>query len=61
MTPINFKLINLLNSFSNSELKEYKKFISSPLHSSGRNYLPLLEHLIKHKSTGLDNIYARDI
>ena len=61
MTPINFKLINLLNSFSNSELKEFKKFISSPLNSSGRNYLPLLEHLIEHKTTGLDNIYARDI
>lgn len=61
MTPINFKLINLLNSFSNSELKEFKKFISSPLNSSGRNYLPLLDHLIKHKTTGLDNIYARDV
>jgi len=61
MTPINFKLINLLNSFSNSELKEFKKFISSPLYSRGRNYLPLLEHLIKHKTKGLDNMFARDI
>lgn len=61
MTPINSKLINLLNSFSPNEIKELKKFISSGLYTSGRNYLPLLNHLIKYKSKGLDNIYAKDI
>lgn len=61
MTPINFKLINLLNSFSQNEIKEFKKFISSPVYSGGRNYIPVLEHLLKNKTKGFENIYARDI
>ncbi len=50
MTPINFKLINLLNSFTPNEIKEFKKFISSGLYTSGRNYLPLLNFILKNKS-----------
>jgi hypothetical protein len=61
MTPINFKLINLLNSFSHNEIKEFKKFISSPVYSGGRNYIPILEHLLKNKTKGFENIFARDI
>ncbi len=61
MTPINLKLTNLLNSLTGNELKEFKKFISSGLYTTGRNYLPLLNHLIKFKSSGFDNVQARDI
>ncbi|HMS33797.1 MAG TPA: hypothetical protein PKC91_06900 [Ignavibacteria bacterium] len=61
MTPINFKLINLLNSLSHNEIKEFKKFISSPVYFGGRNYIPVLEHLLKNKTKGFENIYARDI
>ncbi|HMQ69433.1 MAG TPA: hypothetical protein PKA90_10655 [Ignavibacteria bacterium] len=50
MTPINLKLINLLNSFTPNEIKEFKKFISSGLYTSGRNYLPLLNFILKNKS-----------
>lgn len=50
MTPINYKLLNLLNSFTANEIKEFKKFISSGLYTSGRNYLPLLNYLLKCKS-----------
>ncbi|MEZ4691799.1 MAG: hypothetical protein R3A12_17225 [Ignavibacteria bacterium] len=55
MTPINFKLVNLLNSFTPNEIKEFKKFISSGLYTSGRNYLPLLNYILKHKSKNQDN------
>ena len=61
MTPINFKLINLLNSFSNNEIKEFKKFISSPVYSGGRNYAPVLDHLLRNKTKGVEKIFARDI
>lgn len=61
MTPINFKLINLLNSLSQNEIKEFKKFISSPVYFGGRNYIPVLEHLLKNRTKGFENIYARDI
>ena len=50
MTPINYKLLNLLNSFTANEIKEFKKFISSGLYTSGRNYLPLINYLLKCKS-----------
>jgi hypothetical protein len=39
---INSKLINILRTFSKSELKEFEKFIGSPYYNKGRNYLPLL-------------------
>lgn len=39
---INTKLINILRTFSKSELNEFEKFIGSPYYNKGRNYLPLL-------------------
>lgn len=56
MTPINYKLINLINSFTPNEIKEFKKFISSGLYTSGRNYLPLLKFILKFKSKNPGNI-----
>ncbi len=64
MTPINYKLINLLNSLSYKEVKEFKKFVSSPFYTKGRNYLPLLNLLIEHHSmeNGENvNLYIHDI
>lgn len=61
MAPINFKLINLLNSFSSNEIKEFKKFISSGLYTSGRNYLPLLNFILKYKSKNPYKIQSEEI
>ncbi|MBK6506439.1 MAG: hypothetical protein IPG02_12425 [Ignavibacteria bacterium] len=44
------KLFQLLENFSPEELKDFRKFISSPVYSSGRNYLPLLDELLKARS-----------
>lgn len=44
---INTKLINILRTFSKSELQEFEKFIGSPYYNKGRNYLPLLVQISK--------------
>ncbi len=44
----NTKLITLLKTFSNEEMKSFGKFIDSPYHNSGRNFKPLYSILKKH-------------
>jgi hypothetical protein len=41
------KLIQILRTFSNEELKQFEKFISSPYHNSGKNCTPLFKLLRK--------------
>jgi hypothetical protein len=41
------KLVNILKTFSKSELKEFEKFVSSPFFNKGRNFLPFLQQLTK--------------
>lgn len=48
MALINYKLKLLLNSFSKEEIDQFRKFISSPYYSKGRNYLPFLDKVIEH-------------
>ena len=43
----NSRLINILRTFSKSELKEFEKFVSSPFFNRGRNYIPILNQLKK--------------
>lgn len=50
MNLINYKLILLINSFSNEEIELFRKFISSPFFTKGRNYIPFLEQVLKLKS-----------
>lgn len=47
---INTKLLSLINSFSQKEIEEFAKFISSPFFTKGRNYLPYFEYILKFKS-----------
>lgn len=42
------KLISILKSFSLQELKDFKKFIESPYHNQGRNFIPFYKFLRKH-------------
>ncbi len=44
---INSKLINVLRTFSKSEMKEFEKFAASPYFNKGRNYLPFLKQITK--------------
>ena len=61
MAAVNYKLINLLNSLTKNEIKEFKRFISSGFYTNGRNYRPLLNYLLKFQTKGLHNIKADDI
>jgi hypothetical protein len=45
MKTVNSKLIDLVNSFSQKEIKEFKKLISSSLYTGGRNYVPVLNQV----------------
>lgn len=61
MTIINNKLINLLKSLSSKEINEFKKFISSPFYTKGRNYLPFLIQLLKYDTGGFENINTHEL
>ncbi len=43
----NSKLVKLLSTFSNVEMKEFEKVVISPFFNRGRNYLPLYNQLKK--------------
>ncbi|MEO8664012.1 MAG: hypothetical protein ABI462_00835 [Ignavibacteria bacterium] len=61
MTKINNKLFGFVNSFSDSEIKEFKKLVSSPLYTNGRNYLHLVNQIIKHKADGYENLSSQEL
>lgn len=44
---INSKLVNILRTFSVTEMKEFEKFAASPFFNMGRNYLPFLKEIKK--------------
>ena len=44
----NLKILKVLSSLSNKELREFEKFISSTYYNEGRNYLPLIKILKKY-------------
>lgn len=43
----NSKLVNILRTFSKTEMKEFEKFISSPFFNKGRNYSAFYNHVKK--------------
>lgn len=47
MKNINKKFVQILNTFSAKDIREFRKFISSPFFAKGRNYIPLLEESLK--------------
>lgn len=61
----NSKLVNILRTFSNSEMKEFEKAISSPFFNRGRNYMPLFKELKKfypkfeNEKLTLEYLYSR--
>ncbi len=55
----NTKLILLLNSFSIKEIKEFKKLVSSNFFSKGRNYISLLNQILKYRKKGFDKLNYR--
>ena len=56
MNIANSKLILLLDSFTETDLKDFKKLISSGYFSGGRKYTVLLNKILKIKSKGLEKL-----
>ncbi len=60
----NHKLIRVLAAFTKKELSEFEKFISSPFHNEGRNYLRLYKELkrfypgFESKNLTKENVFA---
>jgi hypothetical protein len=48
MKALRHKVLDLIKSFSNTDKKEFRKFITSPYFSNGRNYLPLFNEIAKN-------------
>lgn len=44
----NHRLIQILKTFTKEEFSEFEKFIASPFHNNGRNFLPLVKELKKY-------------
>lgn len=44
----NSKLINILKTFSDEEMKLFEKFLASPFHNSGKNCTPLFRQMQKY-------------
>ena len=58
MIKINNKLISIIESLNSEEIKQLKKFISSPFFTNGRNYNPFLNEVIKFSANpGKKNNY----
>lgn len=47
MKIINKKLVQILESFSDKDINEFRNFISSPFFTKGRNYIPFLNESLK--------------
>lgn len=61
MALINTKLLKILRSFTKDELKEFRKFISTGYYSRGRNYLPVINNLMKLDDEGIKKITSREL
>lgn len=59
MEFIKHKIIDLLKIFSKQDLKNFRKLISSPLYTNGRNYVQLLDTLVKTGESESSKINAR--
>ena len=44
----NHKLVQILKTFSREEYSEFEKFVSSPFHNNGRNFLAFVKELKKY-------------
>lgn len=57
---MNHKLNILLNSLSDKEIREFRKFVQSPLFSGRRNYLPLLDSVLKFRKKVFKGLYSKN-
>lgn len=56
MKIADFKFFLLLDSMKEKEIKEFRKLVSSFFFSGGRNYIQILNKLLKIRKKGLEKI-----
>jgi hypothetical protein len=56
MKIADFKLFQLMDSFSERETKEFRKLVSSGFFSGGRNYIHILNKLLKFRKSGMEKL-----
>lgn len=61
MNISNLKLFQLIRNLSPKEEKEFKKFISSPLYTSGRNYVPIFNEIKKLLNSGSSDLPSHQL
>lgn len=61
MSLINKKLIEILRTFSDSELIEFKKLVNSPIYTHRKNYIPILNQIIVMMKKGLEDFSSAEI
>jgi hypothetical protein len=61
MLTINKKLLVLLKSFSEEEIKEFKKLVASPLYTGRKNYVQIINELIKLINKDYDKFLLHDL
>lgn len=55
------KFLRILDTFLEEELGEFRKFVSSPFVASGRNYLPLLNEILRQRSSKKKEISLEEL
>lgn len=55
------KFLRILDSFRDDELGEFRKFVSSPYIASGRNYLPVLNEILRQGASDRNEISLEDL
>jgi len=55
------KFLRILDSFRDDELGEFRKFVSSPYIASGRNYLPVLNEILRQRASNRNEISLEDL
>ncbi len=55
------KVIDLIKSFSPSEIDDFRKFISSPYFNNGRNYNPLFNEIVSHSHNGKEPLHSQKL
>ncbi len=55
------KFLRIIESFRENELGEFRKFVSSPYVASGRNYLPVLNEILRQRASMRNDISLEEL
>lgn len=61
MPKVNRKLVNLLSAFTASEIRDFKKLVVSPLFTTRKNYIPIINEITKNKQKGNTDLSTKEL